>query len=160
MAVIERLGDWDTSDTLLQTAVAGQDLIYEPALGSGRLWKVVVEGAGGAVSVRVNENLVYQCALWNKCSNITVNLQGTRGRVHASSSSGVVKLYVFKRRAVVLRTGLYMTLSSDAVSQVQAWAAQGRLRAGDVVFKDKNVFTEDACSFCPRGLLCKEPTSV
>jgi len=49
-----------------------------------------------------------------------------------------------------------MQLDALALSQVRAWAAQGRLRPGFAVFKSTNVFDESVCSECPRGLVCKE----
>ena len=160
MVVVEGVGGWDTSDSLLETAPVGQELVYEPALDSPRIWKLSVAGPAGVLSVRVNENLVFQCALWNGCRDVVVDLRGTRGRVRASSSTGVIELHAFKQRQVVLRQGPYMTLSSEALAQVRAWAAQGRLRPGDAVFRAKNVFTESECSECPRGLACRDPIAV
>jgi hypothetical protein len=49
-----------------------------------------------------------------------------------------------------------MQLDSSALAQVRAWAAQGRLRPGDAVFRSRNVFDENECSDCPRGLVCRE----
>jgi hypothetical protein len=156
MAIVESLGAWDVSDTLLQTAQVGAELLYEPSVGSARIWKLVGRGPAGVLSVYVNENLVYQCALWNKCSDVVVDLRGTRGRVRALSSQGVLELHAYKRRDVVMRQGLYMQLDALALSQVRAWAAQGRLRPGFAVFRSTNVFDESECSECPRGLVCKE----
>jgi hypothetical protein len=156
MVIVESLGAWDVSDTLLQTAQAGAELLYEPSVGSARIWKLVGRGPAGVLSVYVNENLVYQCALWNICSDVGVDLRGTRGRVRALSSQGVLELHAYKRRDVVMRQGLYMQLDALALSQVRAWAAQGRLRPGFAVFRSTNVFDESECSECPRGLVCKE----
>jgi hypothetical protein len=156
MAIVESLGAWDVSDTLLQTAQVGAELLYEPSVGSARIWKLVGRGTAGVLSVYVNENLVYQCALWNKCSDVVVDLRGTRGRVRALSSQGVLELHAYKRRDVVMRQGLYMQLDALALSQVRVWAAQGRLRPGFAVFRSTNVFDESVCSECPRGLVCKE----
>jgi len=160
MAVIQSVGEWDPSDSLLATVPVGQELVYEPARDSPSLWKLSVAGPAGVLSVRVNENLVFQCALWNRCRDVVVDLRGKRGRVQASSSTGVVELHAFKQREVVLRQGPYMTLSSQDLAQVRAWAAQGRLQAGDAVYRSKNVFTDIECSECPRGLACRDPTAV
>jgi hypothetical protein len=89
MTIVESLGAWDVSDTLLQTAQVGAELLYEPSVGSARIWKLV-------------------------------------------------------------------QLNALAISQVRAWAAQGRLWPGFAVFRSTNVFDESACSECPRGLVCKE----
>ena len=156
MAVVESLGAWDAGDTLLQTAPAGEELVYEPSASSPRIWKLVVAGPAGVLSVHVHENLVYGCAMWNECSNVAVDLRGTRGRVRASSRHCVLELHAYKRREVVMRAGLYMQLDSSALAQVRAWAAQGRLRPGDAVFRSRNVFDENECSDCPRGLVCRE----
>jgi hypothetical protein len=156
MAIIESVGEWSTSNTLLLTASAGQELMYTLAQHSPRLWKLVVPGPAGALSVRVNDNLVYECEAWNGCRDVTVDLRGTRGSVRAQSSLAAVELHVFKEREVVLSQGLYMSLSSEALAQVRVWASQGRLRTGDAVFRDRNVFDSNVCSSCPRKLVCQE----
>lgn len=76
--------------------------------------------------------------------------------MRASSSLGALELHAYKRREVVMRQGLYMQLDAAALAQVRAWAAQGRLRAGDAVFRSRNVFDETECAECPRGLVCRE----
>ena len=156
MAIIESVGEWSTSNTLLLTASAGQELVYTLAQNSPRLWKLVVSGPAGALSVRVNDNLVYECEAWNGCRDVTVDLRGTRGSVRAQSSLATVELHVFKEREVVLSQGLYMSLSSEGLAQVRVWASQGRLRTGDAVFRGRNVFDSDVCSPCPRKLVCQE----
>jgi hypothetical protein len=159
MAVIDRLGAWDTTDTLLsvsgqELSVAAQELVHDTARGSPALYQLVVRGAT-TLAVHVDNYLVFQCPAWRKCSDLTVSLRGTRGRVRALSGGGRIELHGFKRRQAIMRPG-YMALDAAALDQVERWVAEGRLRPGDPVFNSKTVFDSTVCESCPRGLKCTQ----
>ena len=159
MAVIDRLGAWDTTDTLLsvsgqELSVAAQELVHDTARGSPALYQLVVRGAT-TLTVHVDNYLVFKCPAWRKCSDLTVSLRGTRGRVRALSGGGRIELHGFKRRQAIMRPG-YMALDAAALDQVERWVAEGRLRPGDPVFNSKTVFDSTVCESCPRGLKCTQ----
>jgi hypothetical protein len=153
MAVVQRLGAWMATDTLLLNA-SGQ-LAYDTSRSSPALWKLIARGAAN-LTVRVNGYLMFRCGA--SCSDVsTVHLRGAKGSVRALSSRGVLELHGYTRREVVMRSG-YMPLDAAALDQVRMWAAQGRLRPGDAVFRSRSVFDDTVCSECPRGLKCMEPS--
>ena len=155
MAVVQRLGAWVATDTLLRN-VSGQELAYDTSRSSPALWKLVVRGAAGSLTVHVNGYLMFRCGAWNECSDVSVDLRGSKGSVRALSSRGVLELHGYTRREAAMRPG-YMQLDAAALEQVSLWAAQGRLRPGDAVFRSRSVFDDTVCSECPRGLKCMEP---
>jgi hypothetical protein len=152
MAVVQRLGAWMATDTLLLNA-SGQ-LAYDTSRSSPALWKLIARGAAN-LTVRVNGYLMFRCGA--SCSDVSVDLRGAKGSVRALSSRGVLELHGYTRREAVMRPG-YMQLDAAALEQVSLWAAQGRLRPGDAVFRSRSVFDDTVCSACPRGLKCMEPS--
>ncbi len=159
MAVIDRLGAWDTTDTLLRVSgqelsVAAQELVHDTARGSPALYQLVVRGATN-LTVHIDNYLAFQCRAWHKCSDLTVSLRGARGRVRALSGGGRMELHVFKRRQAIMRSG-YIALDAVALDQLGRWVAEGRLRPGDAVFNSKTVFDSTVCEACPRGLKCTQ----
>ena len=152
MAIVQLLGAWIATDTLLRNA-SGQ-LAYDTSRSSPALWKFIARGAAN-LTVRVNGYLMFRCGA--SCSDVSVDLRGAKGSVRALSSRGVLELHGYTRREAVMRPG-YMQLDAAALEQVSLWAAQGRLRPGDAVFRSRSVFDDTVCSACPRGLKCMEPS--
>jgi hypothetical protein len=155
MAIVQRLGEWSATDTLLLNA-SGQELAYDTSRSSPALWKLIARGAAGNLTVHVNGRLMFRCGARRQCADVSVDLRGSRGSVRALGSRGVLELHGYTRREVVMRPG-YMPLDAAALEQVRMWAAEGRLRPGDAVFRSRSVFDDTVCSECPRGLKCMEP---
>ena len=118
MAIVQRLGAWMATDTLLLNA-SGQ-LAYDTSRSSPALWKLIARGAAN-LTVRVNGYLMFRCGA--SCSDVSVDLRGAKGSVRALSSSGMLELHGYTRREAVMRPG-YMQLDAAALDQVSLWAAQ------------------------------------
>lgn len=167
MAVVERLGAFIDESAESLSALGALVL---PANASRSLWRLSVSGAHSALTVTVGGRLVYECAHGSCSSQTTINLQGTRGPVNATSAGAAgdethLTLLWRTRRAVVLAAGAASTSGESAGAQAwwpaaaataEAWAAASRLRPGAAVFRARNVFssTVTTCAPCPAGLRC------
>lgn len=170
MVVVERLGAFIDESAESLSALGALVL---PANASRALWRLSVSGAHRALTVTVGGRLVYECGR-GSCANLTsIDLQGTRGPVDATSAGAAgdetrLTLLWRTRRAVVLAAGAASSASTAgesagapawwpaAAAQAEAWAAASRLRPGAAVFRARNVFsrTVTACAPCPAGLRC------
>jgi hypothetical protein len=160
MVVVERLGPLldDSAESL-----AGTGALLLAANASRPLWRLeIVFPPSGARSARVTVagRLVFACAR-GSCRDTTVELQGMRGLVNASSPAAALTSFTLRwrtRRQVVLADNAAGSSAwfPAAAAQAQAWAAAGRLRAGAAVFRARSVFssTVTACAPCPAGLRC------
>jgi hypothetical protein len=130
MAIVQRLGAWIPTDTLLRN-VSGQELVYEASRSSPEIWKLIVRGAADSLTVHVNSYLMFKCGAWNECADVSVDLRGTKGSLRALSTRGVLELHGYKRREAIMRSG-YMQLDadtcSDTLEQVSLWAAAAARR--------------------------------
>jgi hypothetical protein len=160
MVVVERLGPLldDSAESL-----AGTGALLLAANASRPLWRLeIVFPPSGARSARVTVagRLVFACAR-DACRDTTVELQGMRGLVNASSPAAALTSFTLRwrtRRQVVLAESAAGSSAwfPSAAAQAQAWAAAGRLRKGAAVFRARNVFSTSvtACAPCPAGLRC------
>ena len=160
MVVVERLGPLldDSAESL-----AGTGALLLAANASRPLWRLeIVFPPSGARSARVTVagRLVFACAR-DACRDTTVELQGMRGLVNASSPAAALTSFTLRwrtRRQVVLAESAAGSSAwfPAAAAQAQAWAAAGRLRKGAAVFRARNVFSTSvtACAPCPAGLRC------
>jgi hypothetical protein len=101
MAIVQRLGAWIPTDTLLRN-VSGQELVYEASRSSPEIWKLIVRGAAGSLTVHVNSYLMFKCGALNECADVSVDLRGTKGSVRALSTRGVLELHGYKRREAIM----------------------------------------------------------
>jgi hypothetical protein len=167
MVVVDRLGAF--IDESAESLSALGTLVL-PANASRSLWRLSVSGAHSALTVTVGGRLVYECGR-GSCANLTsIDLQGTRGPVNATSAGAAgdethLTLLWRTRRAVVLAAGAASTAGESAgaqawwpaaAAQAEAWAAASRLRPGAAVLRARNVFssTVTTCAPCPAGLRC------
>ena len=174
MVVVERLGAFIDESAESLSALGALVL---PANASRALWRLSVSGAHRSLTVTVGGRLVYECGR-GSCANLTsIDLQGTRGPVDATSAGAAgdetrLTLLWRTRRAVVLAAGAASSASTSAstagesagaqawwpaaAAQAEAWAAASRLRPGAAVFRARNVFSGSvtACAPCPAGLRC------
>ena len=165
--VVERLGAFLDESAESFSALGALVL---PENASRSLWRLSVRGAHSSLTVTVGGRLVYECGR-GSCANLTsIDLQGTRGPVNATSAGAAgdethLTLLWRTRRAVVLAAGAASTAGESAGAQAwwpaakpqaQAWAAASRLRPGAAVFRARDVFSTavSACAPCPAGLRC------
>lgn len=164
VVVVERLGAFIDESAESLSALGALVL---PENASRSLWRLSVRGAHSTLTVSVGGRLVYECGR-GSCANLTsIDLQGTRGPVHAISAGAAggethLTLLWRTRRAVVLAAGAAGESAGAqawwpaAKPQAEAWAAASRLRPGAAVFRARDVFSASvaACAPCPAGLRC------
>jgi hypothetical protein len=66
--------------------VSGQELVYKALHSSPVIWKLIVRGAAGSLTVHVNNYLMFKCGAWDKCSDVSIDVRGSKGIVCALSS--------------------------------------------------------------------------